>query len=862
MSSPGKRKRAQPPSKVVLSEGSGDEAPPPAGRSSSFWSSRQPTPLFLPASSDEDIARRRRNFEIIDFAEVCRLVPFDPQDPNPPIVRPRDAPRLPHPREAWPSVPLPPPGPPAASASVAGPSHAGRARRSSLGTQLHEQQFYGTPVTSLPPSSPAISVARDGPRRLDLSQLSARPRRRVPRSGPMGIAQNFPRPAATPRSPSPSGRYTPPTDSLSVLGAVSPQPPVVRLPPRSLAEIARAPSSPIPSLRTSPRDSGMPPPRPPLGWRARPDRVLGMEAPPFNPETARASPTPAPAREPRGKGRQTKPFYVLVPPPRDYRVVGSKVQPSPRKLQLRTMAVTPWRPVETPPPRSRSSSFSEPPADIRPPSVPAETRSESAHDSFVTAASPVADDEPKVATPAVRPAPVQSEAAFRRGLIREANRLEREQLQRDLAEVDRIIRLRETNPPVSLAPAREGEDTPPPAKKRRINKRASPSPVVEDDSRPFSANRSPTPQPEAPSPAPAILAPAAVISVQTPVRVTRSAARAAGSTQAPAVAATNPIAARTPIVDRPTPVKRGPGRPPGAKNKKGTKGKGKKGTQPLRDRIVVGPNTVLAGPLPVAGGSSGHSGPFNFPMPVPPIDTDGLERGFTHDVLQPFFGGCDFCLVHDYRCDVALPGLACSPCLTRRWPCPNLNSVQQRMGLFNRLAQRFENLGNDHINDIVYQMNHHGDNAMAALELARSSQREYVRYQRLLGDVMTQMTHAYGDASGVAHAAEISAEQIEEFAEYWTAGRLSLPPRPPPAPSSSRLRGAPPSRRSWAREPFEYYAGLDERNDPEAPVETSNAPGGDPGQGSSRRDARDRSNDEDDEQEWEDDRGPPSPPAP
>ncbi|KAJ7195629.1 hypothetical protein GGX14DRAFT_403837 [Mycena pura] len=458
MSSPGKRKRAQPPSKVVLSEGSGDDAPPAAIPSSSFWSSRQATPLFLPSSSDEDLARRRRNFEIADYAQVLRLVPVDPLDPNPPIVRPPYVPPLPLPREAWPSVALQPPLPSVASSSVAGSSRAGRARRPSLGTQLHEQQFYGTPATSLPPPSPAVPVARDGPRRLDLSQLSARPRRRVPRSGPMGIAQNFPRPAETPRSPSPSGRYTPPTDSLSVLGAVSPQPPVVRLPPRSLAEIARAPTSPIPSLRTSPRDSA----RPPLGWRARPDRVLGMEAPPFNPETARASPTPAPAVESPARGRKTKPFYVLVPPPRDYRVVGTKVQPSPRKPQLATMAVTPWSPVETPPPRSRSSSFSEPPADIRPPSVPAETRSESAHESFVTAVSPVADDEPKVATPAVRPAPVQSEAAFRRGLIREANRLEREQLQRDLAEVDRIIRLREMNPPASLAPAREEEDTPPP----------------------------------------------------------------------------------------------------------------------------------------------------------------------------------------------------------------------------------------------------------------------------------------------------------------------------------------------------------------------------------------------------------------
>ena len=126
-----------------------------------------------------------------------------------------------------------------------------------------------------------------------------------------------------------------------------------------------------------------------------------------------------------------------------------------------------------------------------------------------------------------------------------------------------------------------------------------------------------------------------MISVSSPVRMTRSAARAAGSNPAPAISAAN-IAARTPSVDKSTPIKRGPGRPPGAKNKKPAQGKGKgkgKGTQPLRDRVVVGPDTEMAGPLPVAGGSSGRSGPFVFPMPVPPIDVDGLERAFTHDVL-------------------------------------------------------------------------------------------------------------------------------------------------------------------------------------------------------------------------------------
>src|ERR1700761_681658 len=146
-------------------------------------------------------------------------------------------------------------------------------------------------------------------------------------------------------------------------------------------------------------------------------------------------------------------------------------------------------------------------------------------------------------------------------------------------------------------------------------------------------------------------------------------------------------------------------------------------------------------------------------------------------------------------------------------------------------------------------MNYHGDHAMAALELARSSQREYIRYQQLLGETMAQMSHVYG----VAHAAELSAEDIAPFAEYWTAGQLNLPPRLPPT-SLWRQRGVPPTRRTWAREPFEYYADLDERNDPEVAVATSNTPGGDPGQSSSRRD-----DSENTEQEEEDDRGPPSP---
>jgi len=190
-----------------------------------------------------------------------------------------------------------------------------------------------------------------------------------------------------------------------------------------------------------------------------------------------------------------------VPPPRDYKVAGTKVQPPPRKLQLRTMAVSlpPGARSWSLPRSSRDSSSSSPPLSgsrlsSESPSAAgaehvagAETHSESAHGSPATPASPpadVEDTESRLATPAASPSPpaARSEAAFRRDLIREANRLEREQLQNDLAMVDRILHLRATNPPglflvyvtfmfltpahliASLAPARDSEDTPPPVK--------------------------------------------------------------------------------------------------------------------------------------------------------------------------------------------------------------------------------------------------------------------------------------------------------------------------------------------------------------------------------------------------------------
>jgi hypothetical protein len=148
---------------------------------------------------------------------------------------------------------------------------------------------------------------------------------------------------------------------------------------------------------------------------------------------------------------------------------------------------------------------------------------------------------------------------------------------------------------------------------------------------------------------------------------------------------------------------------------------------------------------------------------------------------------------------------------------------------------------------------------MALLGLARAAQREFERSQRQLGDALRQIGHGYGDGRGVAHAAEIAPAQHDAFVHYWAAGELCLPPRPPPRPKT------PPPRRAWAREPFSYYAGLDERHD----VAASRIPGGDPGQGPSRsNDERfpsaspAPSEDPPAESEEEEEVVPPSPPQP
>lgn len=145
---------------------------------------------------------------------------------------------------------------------------------------------------------------------------------------------------------------------------------------------------------------------------------------------------------------------------------------------------------------------------------------------------------------------------------------------------------------------------------------------------------------------------------------------------------------------------------------------------------------------------------------------------------------------------------------------------------------------------------------------------EFERRQQRLGEVMAQLGYGYGGATGVAYAAEIDPAFREQFAEYWTAGQLSLPPRPS---RPLRVPPAPAPRRSWDRQAFPYYMELDDRNDPESPG--SEAPDNDPGprsrrspgpsSGNSRSGTRDGDGEESDSDVGrEEKRGPPSPPSP
>lgn len=130
-----------------------------------------------------------------------------------------------------------------------------------------------------------------------------------------------------------------------------------------------------------------------------------------------------------------------------------------------------------------------------------------------------------------------------------------------------------------------------------------------------------------------------VAPVHVPTRVTRSSQRAAALATTPEVV--KAASAALDAADPEVPAKRGRGRPRGSKNKP-VKGKGKAlsprarstgKTRPLPTHSTPAPDAKLAGPIPISGEHPSRSGPFEQPLPIPPIDVDGLSSVFEHNAL-------------------------------------------------------------------------------------------------------------------------------------------------------------------------------------------------------------------------------------
>jgi hypothetical protein len=103
---------------------------------------------------------------------------------------------------------------------------------------------------------------------------------------------------------------------------------------------------------------------------------------------------------------------------------------------------------------------------------------------------------------------------------------------------------------------------------------------------------------------------------------------------------TLPATIDTPDEEEPKPGKRGPGRPKGSKNKKGKEKASSSSAparpvkvRPMREHVDPDSDVEMAGPVPVTGEPANRSGPFDHPLPIPPIDVEGLHRVFTHDAL-------------------------------------------------------------------------------------------------------------------------------------------------------------------------------------------------------------------------------------
>src|ERR1700761_4427334 len=129
---------------------------------------------------------------------------------------------------------------------------------------------------------------------------------------------------------------------------------------------------------------------------------------------------------------------------------------------------------------------------------------------------------------------------------------------------------------------------------------------------------------------------------------------------------------------------------------------------------------------------------------------------------------------------------------------------------------------------------------MRLLESARSIFDLFSQQGDALVETLEGLEAHYGDAVGLAHAAEVPSDQRGEFVELIAQVREALPTRPSTSTSSVRQ-----SRARWPREFFAPYRAVDDELD----RGLASRAGGDAGKGTSTGATRDDSRDESEERE-------------
>ncbi|KAJ7200553.1 hypothetical protein GGX14DRAFT_400550 [Mycena pura] len=174
----------------------------------------------------------------------------------------------------------------------------------------------------------------------------------------------------------------------------------------------------------------------------------------------------------------------------------------------------------------------------------------------------------------------------------------------------------------------------------------------------------------------------------------------------------------------------------------------------------------------------------------------GLMQAADHLALVSHFqeehGGCERCQLR-----------RCTPCMKLEQRCTNCWPVEERVLLTNSLGARLAALRNEHLNSQVSQWLETGNIMMQLLESARSLRRVFIQRGGDIVATLEALEVHYGDATGLAHAAEIAQGKRDEFIEAISLVKELLPS--PPSTADDRIS----VRHHWAREPsnvLEHFA--------------------------------------------------------